>query len=92
MRNGCATSALPRGHPQTRGCRGHHHFLAQVLVPQVHRATGWEEAEIPGGFYSLQEFIQLVSDFSSTEGVLNSYKLLRVNYSQSNEQTNKVGK
>ena len=38
----------------------------------------WEEAEIRGGFYSLQEFIQLVSDFSSTEWVLNSYKLLRV--------------
>lgn len=47
----------------------------------------WEEAEIPGGVYSLREFIQLVSDFSPTEGVLNSYKLLRVNYSQSNEQT-----
>ena len=31
-----------------------------------------------GDFYGLQEFIQLVSDFSSTEWVLNSYKLLRV--------------
>lgn len=70
------------------GCRGHHHFLAQVLVPQVGKK---KKAGIPGDFYSLQEFIHLVSDFSSTEGMLNSYKLLWVNYSQSKEQTNKRG-
>lgn len=49
--------------------------------PRVAEGTGlagWEEAETLGGFYSLQEFIQLDSDFSSTEWVLNSYKLLRV--------------
>lgn len=89
VKNSCATSACQGDTDRPRGWRGHHHFLAQVLVPQTHRAMGWEKAAIPGDFYSLQEFIQLVSDFSSTEGVLNSYKLLRVNYSQSNKQTNK---
>lgn len=54
--------------------RGHRHLPAQVPIP---RGVGRKQRSLER-FTVYKKFIQLVSDFSSTEWVLNSYRLLRV--------------